>query len=244
MRFQVQEMARAERMLTRRRDRQRGRHVQRADPGARRAVGHAVHRAHRRRRPPRVAPEAGRASSSTCGSSSARGTGHRVEAVPKTRSASPATTSRRPSTTSSSLSPPSSSAQLADGSGPDRRRPSRVPGLGRAQRRAARRARRRLRGVSAVQIRVPAARPRPAAPPPAAHRRRRVRPPRARADVTLAAGGGRALVPTGPRRRDPLGVCGLRAAPFGTGAQVTGSRASTRPASSTRSTAGSSRCCS
>ena len=66
------------------------------------------------------------------------------------------------------------------GSGPARRRPSRVPARCRAHRRAARRAGPRLRGVDAVQIRVTASRSRSAAAAPAAHRRRRVRPPRAR----------------------------------------------------------------
>ena len=50
MRFQVQEMARAERMLTDEAIAHEVRDLQRADPRAGRAVGHPVHRAHRRRR--------------------------------------------------------------------------------------------------------------------------------------------------------------------------------------------------
>ncbi len=65
MRWQVQEMARAERML---RDEQIEHEVETYNqliPDAGRAVGHAVARAHLRRRPARVAAEARRHRAST-----------------------------------------------------------------------------------------------------------------------------------------------------------------------------------
>ena len=64
MRFQVQEMARAERMLTDDAIADEVETYNELIPESGRAVGHAVHRAHRRRRAARVAPEAASTSSS------------------------------------------------------------------------------------------------------------------------------------------------------------------------------------
>ena len=63
VRFQIQEMARAEKLDHRRGHPDRARHLQPADPRAGRAVGDDVRGAHLGRRPPRVAARSSSASS-------------------------------------------------------------------------------------------------------------------------------------------------------------------------------------
>ena len=98
MRFQVQEMARAERML---RDEQIAHEVETyneliPEPGE--LSAHAVHRAHRRRRACASGCRSSSASSTTSRSSCP--TASRSRRSARTKSASPArTTSRRPCTT-------------------------------------------------------------------------------------------------------------------------------------------------
>ena len=80
MRFQIQEMARAERMLTDEAIADRARDLQPADPRGRRAVGDAVHRAHDRGRAAGVAARSSSASSAVWGCGSAQG-GEGAEAM-------------------------------------------------------------------------------------------------------------------------------------------------------------------
>ena len=97
---------------------------------------------------------------------------------------------------------------------------------------------------SAVHDPRPPTRPRPAAPASAARRRRRLRPPRPRDAPSLAAAGGRALVPTGLAVAIPSGLRRVRPAPLRARAASRDHVPQHARADRLRCTAASSRCCS
>ena len=189
----------------RRRDRRSGVDVQRAHPEPGRALGHALHRAHRRRQAPRMAPEAGQ--------HPARGAvrpGRRIARRRRTpRRGTPQSGRRHRDRPLSQVPLYAGAAEhVCCRSGPHRDRPHPVPRDRRAHRRAARRARRATsrsngcryasRGLDPeLPLRVSST---PTTPDSICTPRE---------DATLERNGGRGLVPTGLAIAIPSGCAGF-----------------------------------
>ena len=245
MRFQIQEMARVERMLT---DEAIAHEIDTYNeliPERGRALGHAVHRAHRRRDLREWLPKLVGIEHHVVFTSSATGT--RVEAVRDdeerlTRDDITATVHylKFPFTAGSRL-------RSLDGHGPAAivvDHPEYQAGVELTDD-AARRARRRLRGLT-----LDCAHPASSGSTPTCRSRASSTPTTpgydlyAREEAVLAAGGGRALVPTGHRDRDPGGLRRLRAAALGARAAARRHVPQHARAHRRAATAASSRCCS
>ena len=214
-------MARAERMLTDDAIADEVATYNELIPESGRAVGHAVHRAHRRRSCCANGCRSCATSSSTCTSISGRaGAASRVAGRPARRGAAHA---RRHhvdrALPAASRSTPSSGTLFAAGPGADRRRPSRVHRCGWSSTTRSAPSSPATSRTDAGADPGPAARPGAAAAAPAAHRRRRLRPPRPRAASSSRRGAARARAHRA-RGRDPVGLRRVRAAPLRPRAQA------------------------
>ena len=245
MRFQIQEMARAERMLT---DEQIEHEVETYNeliPERRRAVGHAVHRAHRRGRAPRVAAEARRHRATTCRFElGVRTTGRGCRPSRGRGAAHPRGHHHDRPLPASSRSRRSSRRDVRHRPGPHRRRPPRVPGVGRAHRRRSAPSSPATSPPDVVEIQVQRLDPELPLPGASSTPTTPATTSTPRAASSSQPAGGRALVPTGIAVAIPPGYAGLRAAALGPRAEARRHLPEHARPHRLRSTAASSRCCS